>query len=170
MKMYDGPGSVMIGSLLKPPPVVPFVECPNCKQLMDVAREICPRCCEEISPEYALVSASVVYHNTQACSLANTITSFNAFMPLALIASVGIYLIDWYVSGTPRISLGLLFYSMVPILAILLWYVRYGRFQIGDEEYLRARRELKQSVALWFALLAVQLLLLAVAVTRIPRN
>ena len=160
----------MFKSLLKPPPVTPFVECPNCKQLMEFGAEMCPRCREEIGPEYAVVSVVVVHHNTQACSLANTIISFNAFIPIALIVSVGVYVIDWYVSGTPRISVGLLFYSLIPLLVIALWYIRYGRFQIGDEEYLRARRELRQSVALWCALLAVQLLLLAVAITRIPRN
>jgi RNA polymerase subunit RPABC4/transcription elongation factor Spt4 len=165
-----GPGSMMIDSLIKEPPVVPFVECPNCKQLMEFGAEMCPRCREEISPEYAVVSASVVYHNTQACSLANTIISFNAFMPIALIVSVGIYVIDWYGSGTPRLAFGLLFYSLIPLLVIVLWYIRFGRFLVGDEEYLRARRELRQSFALWCVLLVVQLLMLAVAITRISRN
>ena len=160
----------MIDELIKEPPVEPFVECPNCKQLMEFGVEMCPRCREEISPEYAVVSASVVYHNTQAVSLANTIISFNAFMPIALIASVGIYVIDWYVSGTPRVSFSLLFYSLIPLLVIALWYIRFGGLLFGDEEYVRARRELRQSFALWCALLVVQLLLLAVAITRIQRS
>jgi len=62
----------MSESLLKKPAVVPFVECPNCKQLLEYGAENCPRCREEVGSDYALVSAAVVHHNTQACSLANS--------------------------------------------------------------------------------------------------
>ena len=79
-------------------------------------------------------------------------------------------MIDWYVSGTPRIAFGLLLYSLIPLLVIVLWYIRFGRLLFGDEEYLRARREQRQSFALWCALLVVQLLMLAVAITRIQRS
>jgi len=158
----------MTESLLKLPAVVPFVECPNCKELLELGVATCPRCREEISSEYALVSAVVVHHNTQACSLANSIASFDAFIPLALVGGIAIYAIDWWVSDAPRISLGILFWPIMPLLAISLWHIRFGRFKIGDEEYLQARREMKRSFAFWLAMLIVQLLLVAVAWLRWP--
>ena len=153
----------MRDSLLNGPPVHPFVECPNCKELVELGATNCSRCREEISADYALMSAVLVHHNTQACSAANTITSFNAFIPLALILGTAIYLIDWYSSGTPRLSLGILLWPLMPLLAIVIWYFRFGRFSLGDDEYLRARREMKSAFLFWLVLLIVQVLLIAVA-------
>ena len=123
---------------------------------------MCPRCREEIDPEYGGLSAAVVYYNTQAVSLAKSISTFDAFIPLALIGGVGIFAIDWFTSGTPRISLFILFWSAIPLLAISLWFFRFGRFKMGDDEYLKARRDMKRSFAFWLVLLIVQLLLIAV--------
>ena len=152
----------MNDSLLNGPPVHPFVECPNCKELLEWGAKLCPRCREEIDPEYATISAVLVHHNTQACSLANSISTFDAFIPLALILGIGIFVIDWY-SGTARLSLGVLFWPIIPLLAIALWFIRFGKFNFGDEEYLKARREMKRSFAFWLVLLIVQVLLIVVA-------
>jgi RNA polymerase subunit RPABC4/transcription elongation factor Spt4 len=153
----------MSESLLKGPAVFPFVECPNCKELLEVTVSLCPRCREEIDPEYAVVSAAIVHYNTQACSVANTIATFNAFIPLALIGTVLIYLGETYVSGKPRISVGLLFWPSIPLFAIAVWYVRFGRFRIGDDEFVRARRDMRRSFAFWLAFLIVDVLLIAVS-------
>ena len=149
-------------SLLREPVVNPFVECPNCKELLEWETKLCPHCREEIDPEYAKVSAALVYYNTQACSLANSISTFDAFIPVALIVGVAIYAIDWY-SGSLRISIGFLFWPIMPLLAITLWFIRFGRLPFGDEEYLKARREMKRSFAFWLVLLIVQVLLITVA-------
>jgi len=144
------------------PAVFPFVECPNCKNLLEVGISLCPHCREEIAPEYAEVSAAIIHYNTQACSVANTITTLDAFIPIALIGTVLIYIGEWYASGRPRISVGLLFWPAIPLFAIAVWYLRFGRFRIGDGEYLRARREMRRSFAFWFAFLIVDVLLLIV--------
>lgn len=151
-------------SLFDTPPVVPFVECPNCKQLLDFGAPNCPRCREEISPEYAAISAAVVYHNTQACSVANSISSFNAFIPLALVGGIGIDVLDWYISDSPQMTIGIVLWPLMPLLAIVVWYFRFGRFAIGDDEYLRARHEMKRSFLFWLVLFVVQLLLILLAV------
>lgn len=144
------------------PPVVPFVECPNCRELMEPDVSQCPRCREEIDPEYAFVSAVVVHHNTQAISVAKTISTLDAFIPLALIGTFLIYAIDWYSASRPRIPTGLLFWPAIPLFAIIHWYFRYGRFQAGDDEYLEARREMRRSFMFWFVFLIVDVLLLIV--------
>lgn len=144
------------------PAVFPFAECPNCKQLLEMNATACPRCREEIDPDYALVSAVVVHHNTQACSIANTISGFDAFIPIALIGSLFIWGGELLTSGRPRISFGLLIWPAIPLLAIMIWYKRFGRFRIGDEEYLAARRDMRRSFIFWLTLLVLQILLLMV--------
>ena len=152
----------MRDSLLKGPPVHPFVECPNCHGLLELNAPFCPRCREEINPEYAIVSAAIVHHNTQAVSFANSITAVDAFIPLALIGTVVIYGFEWLSGDPPRISTALLFWPAMPLIVIAVWFLRFGRFQIGDEEYVKARREMRRSFAFWLAFLTVDVLLLLV--------
>jgi hypothetical protein len=115
-----------------------------------------------------MVSAIVVHHNTQACSLANSISTFDAFIPLALIGSALIYLADLYVSGSPRIFLLIFVWPSIPLLAIVVWFFHFGRFKIGDEDYLRAKHEMWKSLGLWSAFLLVELLIVAVWWLRTP--
>ena len=150
-------------SMLETPAVVPFVECPNCKQLLEYGAEVCPRCREEIDPAYASVSAVVVSHNTQACSLSNSIKGFDSFVPVALVGSLLIYACDVYASGSPMLFYITLVWSAIPLLVITGWFFRFGRFEIGDDEYLRARRDMRSSFLLWLAILAVQLIILLVS-------
>lgn len=152
----------MRDSLLNGPPVFPFVECPNCRELLELGAPFCPRCREEISEEYAVVSATIVYYNTQAVSFANTITTFDAFIPLALIGTVLVYVLVWLGSLQPRIPVGLLFWPAMPLFMIVIWYLRFGRFKIGDEEYVLARRKMRRSFAFWLAFLFVMVLLFLV--------
>jgi len=35
------------------------------------------------------------------------------------------------------------------LLAIVVWYFRYGRFVAGDEEFIKARREMRKSFCFW---------------------
>lgn len=140
------------------PPIHPFVECPNCRQLLELGTPICPRCREEIQLEYALASAIIVHHNTQAISVAKSISSFDAVIPLALIGSVLIFLGDWYVFDGPGNFFGIFFWPTVPLLAIVVWFFRYGRFKAGDDEFVKARREMFRSFCFWLVFLIVQVL------------
>ena len=158
----------MSESLLKKPAVHPFVECPNCQQLLEYEAKNCPRCREEISAEYGLVSAIVVLHNTQACSVANSISAVDAFFPLALIGSAVILGFDLFGSGSPILFSLTPLWSAIPLLAIVVWFIRFGRFPVGDEEYLKARSEMRKSLLLWLAFFIVQLLIVAVWWLRAP--
>lgn len=148
--------------MLQEPDFVLFLECPNCNRLLHFGVEACPHCREEIDLEYAMMSAAAVYYNTAACSLANWISTFNSFIPLALIGTVVLFLIDMFGSGT-RLSLGILVWSFVPLSTTVVWYWRYGRFVVGNEEYFRAKREVRRSFAFWLVLFIVQALLIAFA-------
>jgi hypothetical protein len=120
---------------------------------MEYGKANCPRCREEINPEYALMSAVLVHHNTQAISVANTISSFDAFIPIALILSVCIHWFNW-LGGS--MSWMVLWWPLMPLLAIVVWYFRYGRFVAGDEEFIKARQEMRKSFCFWLVFLVVQ--------------
>ena len=156
-------GNANVMWLLSPlrPPVHPFVECPNCRQLVEFGAEQCSRCREPIDPEYAAVSAVIVHHNTQACTVANEISTFDAFIPLALIGSILIFATDLYVSGRPTIFLILPLWPLMPLLIIIGWFFRFGWFTIGDDEFLKARREMRSSFLFWMVVLVVQILAIA---------
>lgn len=138
-------------SMLKRPPVTPFVECPNCRRLLEYGLAHCPRCREEIKAEYALLSAAVVMHNTQACSMANTIKSGEPAAVLTLLPSAYAFAF-----GSPGLFIAATLTSHVALLVIGVWYYRYGRFRLGDEDYAKARRDVRASLKLWAALLAAQ--------------
>jgi hypothetical protein len=152
----------MPSSLEKQHAVVPFVECPNCKELAEYGAERCSRCREGLDPEYSLVSAAVVHANTQACSMANTIKGFDPFVYLTLVLSAFIYAIDTYAVGSPALFYFVLVWPVIPLLVILSWFNRFALFKAGDEEFARARRDMRGSLLLWAAILAVQAVVLLV--------
>jgi hypothetical protein len=140
----------------------PFVECPNCRKLLKIGVRRCPDCYEEIPEAYALASAVAVVTNTIACDVANSIRGYDSFAVLAVIGSVGLYVGDLYIWGSPRLFYGVLFWSIMPLMLTLLWLYRFGRFAIGDDEYLRSRRGLRRTLTLWLAISAAQIIAVAV--------
>lgn len=145
----------MTDSMFKAPAVHPFVECPNCKHLLEYGAGKCPRCREEIDSDYALLSAVIVHHNTQAVSLANTIKTAE---PAAII-SIGASIYSYFL-GLPALFALSFLMPVISLLVILIWFFRFGRFKIGDDEYLKAKRDMKLSLKLWLGLLIVQMLVL----------
>jgi hypothetical protein len=144
----------MSDSLFKTPAVTPFVECPNCKQLVEYGSTHCSACREEIDPEYALASAIIVIQNTRACSLANTIKTFEPIAVIVFITCLfGAYL-------GPSLILASLITPLMGVSATVSWFVRFGSFKLGDEEFAKAKRDMRNSLKLWLVLLAVLLLLI----------
>lgn len=141
--------------MLKKPAVVPFVECPNCKRLLEYGAARCPTCREEIEPEYAYISAVVVCHNTQAVSSANTIKTAEPAAIIIFMASLCAVFLK-----SPSLLVVNLITPLLSLLAIFVWFYRYGKFKAGDEEYLRAKREMKASLKLWLAVLVTQSLVI----------
>lgn len=141
----------MSESMLKKPAVTPFVECPNCKRLIGYGVETCPACREEIGDEYALASAIVVVHNTQACSQANTIKTAD----YAALLSVFVALYG-YVLGAPGLFVSAIATPCISLLVVGVWFYRFGKFPIGDDDYRKAERDMYASLKLWLALLFVE--------------
>ena len=137
-----------------------FVKCPNCKQLVGYGAGACPRCREEINSEYADASAGAVYVNTQACNMANAIKGGDAFAYLAIPLSALMYAIDTYAVGAPALFYFVLAWPVILLIVISVWFNRYALFKAGDEEFARAKRDVRGSLLLWLAILGVQVVAL----------
>ena len=140
----------------------PYVECPNCNKLVKIGARRCADCYEEIPEEYAVHSALVVVTNTVACDVANSINGLGSFAVLAVIGSISVYLIDLYVSGYPTLFHLVLLWSAFPLISILLWFHRFGRFELGDEDYQNAKRDMRRLLTVWLAIASTQLVALAI--------
>jgi len=117
---------------------------------------VCPSCREEINPDYALVSAAVVVANTQACSHANTIKTAE----MGALIVFGASLLGFLLRDSSLLIVNLLT-PTISLAAVLIWFRRYRKFRIGDEEFVKAKARMQTSLRLWSTLLVVQLLALA---------
>lgn len=138
-------------SLFTNPPVTPFVECPECKRLIDCKAKVCPHCREEIDAEYAKLSTTIIVYNTAACSSANTIKTAEYGALIVFVATLlGIWAFD------PGLVILNLLTPTLAIAAIVVWFRRFGWFKLGDAEFEKAKRDMRISIVLWIVLLVVQ--------------
>ena len=132
-------------SIFDDPPVTPFVECPNCKRLLAYGTDRCPDCYEEIREDYARLSGAVVIVNTQACAMANTIRTLDITAVLALGVAVFTYVVD----EGPTLALTAISWPGLALAAVVVWFVRFGRFKFGDQDFVRARQQMLLRLAGW---------------------
>jgi hypothetical protein len=136
--------------------VTPFTECPNCGRFLSLRAEKCPDCHELIDEGYAFYSALHVTVITQACSFANSIKYVDLIAILALGISIYIYILSepWLFLLAPLMS-------AIPLFFIILWFARFGRFKFAEDDFQKAKREMRASLFLWSGILVVQLIALA---------
>ena len=48
--------------------------------------------------------------------------------------------------------------SAVPLFFIILWFSRFGRFKFAEDDFQKAKREMRKSLFLWLGILVVQLI------------
>jgi uncharacterized membrane protein YidH (DUF202 family) len=51
--------------------------------------------------------------------------------------------------------------TVVFIVAVIGWFIRYGRFKFGDEDFVKSKREMRNSLMFAVALVIVQVLVFA---------
>jgi hypothetical protein len=136
------------------PRVTPFIQCPSCKRLIECNAVVCLHCREEIDPQYAAISKAVVVYQTAAVSSANTIKTAEMGAVVIFVASfVGF----WF---DPPLIIANLLTPIISAAAVGVWFYRFGRFRLKDEEYAKASRDMRKSLTLWLALIGVQILAL----------
>ncbi len=126
------------------PQITPFIECPNCCRLLEYGTSRCPDCYEEIREDYALLSGAVVAINTKACAMANTIRT----MDVTAIIAIAVMLVSYFLNDRSFLIAPLM-WPMLALAAIVIWFVRFGRFKLGDADYQKARGDMARRLAGW---------------------
>jgi len=109
-----------------------IIECPNCKQTIDVTASQCRFCSAPIDPAAALVAAEKMARVNLACSDA----SFLRTAAISLLVFLGIMFIPFM--GLLGIC-GYYFLALaVPFLSIR-WWVRFHSIREDDPDFKRAR-------------------------------
>lgn len=136
-----------------------YVRCPHCWRLLSPGTSLCPHCREELSEEYALFSLVTEAVKTVACDNARAIASLNklaVILALAAAYMLGVSLIN----GEFGFSLVIPIVTLIPMVAILIWFYRFGSMRDDDKDFLHARHQVTQSLKLWLFMLAAELFFL----------
>ncbi|HEU4388901.1 MAG TPA: hypothetical protein VFV34_13965 [Blastocatellia bacterium] len=141
----------MADSFYKDPAVTHFFNCPNCKRLLRFELDQCPDCRELIDEDQKLFSTVINVSLSQACSLANTISTGNPGIFLVLVATLLAYAADVIWMAPFMILPGVMM-----VAAIARWFRRYGWLPLDEPDLLVARREMRQSLMLWLAFLFLE--------------
>ena len=144
----------MTDSFYKDPDVTPFFPCPNCRRLLGVAVNQCPDCRELIDDTQKIIGATVNVTLTQACSLANTISTGDPAV-LILLAVTGLA----FLVGLAWLASFTILSALLAIGAIIRWQRRYGWLPLDDTDFLLAKRQMGQSLMLWIAFLMLESLI-----------
>jgi hypothetical protein len=140
--------------------------CPHCRKLLPYGTKRCKYCLEEIDDEYAKINAFIHFALTQASSHANTIAAFD---PAIIFFVIGSLCMRWlkmeFYSEIPRLWIVFeVVFSLVwllPLAAIIVWFYRYGRWRIIDEEeYQSHRKSMRLSLRMWLASYVFHIVLL----------
>lgn len=134
-------------SFFKDPEVTLFCPCPNCARLLELELEQCPFCRELIGEEYKIIGTVLTALETQACSLANTISTGDP----AVIFFLAWDALGWFV-GIGWLGGFFLLNMMLTLAAIGRWFWRYGRLPLDNAEFRKAKRSMRHSLLLWLAL------------------
>jgi hypothetical protein len=141
-------------SFYRDPDVTILFPCPNCRRLLSLTVDQCPHCRELIDETQKVIGAAANTALTQACSLANTISTGDPAVLLFLGLTVFAFLLDFAWMASVTILSGLL-----PVIAIIRWQRRYGGLPFEDTEFIAARRQMKQSLMLWTAFTLLECLI-----------
>ena len=131
---------------------------------MALGAKYCPHCESEIDQECAKKEAAAYTAVTKAIQSGGKITNRDLVVLLFVTYT---FCMRWFgreaFYDAPRgwlwaeviFAIGWL----IPIIAIMRWFYLHGRLTTEDEEYLKAKRDVKWSLRLWIAVQAFHLLL-----------
>ena len=131
-------------------------KCHTCNEQILYGLEFCPKCGIKIVHEDMEISVVNNFLLTQAVSSANSIRTLNVGVHFFLGTSILRFLIDYSFWFDVVTSLT----WFIPLFVIMRWFLRHGRWESNDVEYLTSRKEMKKSFWLWLAAHAVNCLLI----------
>jgi hypothetical protein len=129
------------------PEITLVANCHTCGEMVRFGLEKCANCGITLDQEEIFPSVIVNFVITQACSSANSIRTLDVGVLLFLGVSLMRYVIDyplWFNLIASVFWLG-------PLVMILRWFHKHGRWNIADQEYEFAKKEMREGLRLWLA-------------------
>lgn len=129
------------------PAITLTAQCHTCNEKVVFGMEKCPHC--GITIDQDAVVPSVVNHFliTQAVSSANTIRAFNPAVIFFIVSSLARFIADM----PTWLDIAMSVFWLTPLLTIILWNTRHGKWDSVDFDYLFSQKEIKGSFRLWLA-------------------
>jgi len=144
--------------------ITPCFQCHYCREIVALGAKNCPHCECEINQERAKKEAAAYVAVTRAIQAAGNIT--NRDLVVLLFIAYTFWMRWTGREGFYEVPRGWLCAEivfavgwLVPILAITRWIYRYGSLTTEDEEYLKAKKDVRWSLRLWIAAQVFHLLL-----------
>lgn len=141
------------------PKITVMGNCPSCGEFVRWGLAQCPQCETLLDKEQMLKSAQEHFRITQAVSSANTIRTFRPAAYIFIAIAVGNFLL-----ASRSIAIWLV--CFFPLVAVIRWFFKHGRWYSANEDYLEAKKKMKSDLLLWLALNFLNLIWLTVRVGR----
>ena len=121
--------------------------CPNCNEMINDSMTQCRYCSTPVDPAVAAMIADRQEKTNRACSDA----SYLKTAAIAMFVFLGLS----FVPFLPIVYWGFLITSVVVLVLLIMWQVRFGSLVTNDPDYQRARRS--KNIALTLLIVAAPL-------------
>ena len=135
-----------------------FVTCPGCGRSLKPPTEKCPECGATIKREHASQSIEANVKIGQAYVNAQKIEVFNPGTVITLVLSVAITAYAYFFDLPHAAWFLLIPFTMttVTLLIIRQWFRWFGSYKSDHEDFVAARRKVKDALRHWLAVLVAQ--------------
>ncbi|MFN0109744.1 MAG: hypothetical protein ACKVZH_12895 [Blastocatellia bacterium] len=140
------------------PEITATGNCHSCCELVQWGTPKCPYCGTLLDKRRMYDSAVENFYITQAVSSANTIRTFRPAAFLFIVA-LGLSLMG---SGSPAIK----FIWPLALIVIIRWFIKHGRINSTDADYLEAKQKMRVDFFLWLAINILNLIVFIVLIKR----
>lgn len=136
-----------------------FITCPGCRRSLKPPADKCPECGATIDREYASKSIDENIDIGQAYVNAQKIETKTPLTILALLMSAAIsaFIYFYELPNAAWFLLIPLTMSMATLLTIRQWFRWFGSYQSEHEDFVAARRKVKDAHRHWLAMFVVQI-------------
>jgi hypothetical protein len=143
-------------------PDIQVFRCPNCKEFVNTSVQECQYCGASISAGAAQTAAKEQARINQVCSE----SSYAKILAEAYAVSFLLQLAP--IIGTPAAWGNRLLIFLTPIIIARTWRKASG-IKVEDKDLVRAKRSLKNALAIWAGCFALWLGLIAISLHSVPK-
>lgn len=121
--------------------------CQNCKETINATTPKCRFCGTPVDRQAAVAAGEIQGRVNRACSDA----SYLKAAAMVMWALLGLS----FIPIIPAVGWGFLLTFIAVLVMLILWHIKFGDLQTGDEDYPQAKRDKNLALALWLAAIPV---------------